>query len=179
MYNCTTCTKLSSVNINVVSCKKGAINKIIFPNLPSNTMFKHHERTLFFWLFFFATVLVLIARGCLSYESTGNNPEGATASSCLQELCTHLSVRFEEQSVRLHKIETALLRTVSILTSVDGPEFSAASFALKSDPLINSFLNAADDQPSRSTVLRLQPLSDWSKFNMQGKRNKLLLLITL
>lgn len=122
------------------------------------------DRTLVLRLFFFSAALVLTTS--LSHVSA--------ASCCSQELCNHLSERLEDQSVRLHSIEAALLRTVSILASVNDPQFSAASLALKSDPLINSILITGDDHHTESTFLRSQPRLNWPMLNVQGKK----LLIT-
>lgn len=108
-------------------------------------------------------LVVLAAVGCLSHESSKKNQDGTTASVCPQEMCVFLFDRLEEQSVRLHNIETVLLRTVSILASVTDQEYSSAIASLKSDPLINSLLAPGDLDPVESFVLHSKPRSDYEE----------------
>jgi hypothetical protein len=106
-------------------------------------------------IFSLVAVLLFAATGCLSQKPTAKD------SHCSQEMCVFLFDRLEEQSIRLHNIEDALMRTVSILASVKDQEFSAASAAaLKSDPLLN-YLFAADAYgPVESTLLRSNQMTN-------------------
>jgi hypothetical protein len=97
-------------------------------------------------------VLLFAASGCLSQDPTTKDSERDSCGS--QKMCVFLFDRLEEQSIRLHNIEDALMRTISILTSVKDQEFSAASAALKSDPLLNSLLISDAHDPDESIVKR-------------------------
>ena len=80
---------------------------------------------------------IVFTTECFNFVFSSNVPESQT-SCCSQELCVFLFDRLEEQSLRLHNIEDAFLRTLSILSSYK--EFVTAIATLKSDPLINSLL---------------------------------------
>jgi hypothetical protein len=105
-------------------------------------------------IFSLVAVLLFAATGCLSQKPTAKD------SHCSQEMCVFLFDRLEEQSIRLHNIEDALMRTVSILASVKDQEFSAASAALKSDPLLNSLFTADAYGPVESTLLRSDQMTN-------------------
>ena len=83
-------------------------------------------------------------------------------------MCVFLFDRLEEQSIRLHNIEDALMRTVSILVSVKDQEFSAASAALKSDPLLNSLLTADAYDSVESILLRSDQVSNSLESPIKG-----------
>jgi hypothetical protein len=85
-------------------------------------------------------------------------------------MCVFLFDRLEEQSIRLHNLEDALMRTMSILTSVKDQEFSTASAALKSDPLLNSLLTAdAYDPVEPNILLRSDQMSNSLGSPVNGK----------
>jgi hypothetical protein len=110
--------------------------------------------------FIFTATVILAAVGCVAYESSSEEPANGS-SLCSQQMCVFLFDRLEEQSIRLHNIEDALMRTVSILASVKDQEFSAASAAaLKSDPLLNSLFAADAYGPVESTLLRSNQMTN-------------------
>ena len=117
--------------------------------------------------FIFAATVVLAAVGCAALESPSKEPENGS-SLCSQQMCVFLFDRLEEQSIRLHNIEDALMRTVSILASVKDQEFSAASAALKSDPLLNSLLAADAYDPLESILLRPDHISNTLESPIKG-----------
>ncbi len=102
--------------------------------------------------------LVFTANECFPTDEHVPTVQQISASKCSQEMCVFLFDRLEEQSVRLHNIEDALLRTFSILAS--HKEFSSASAALRSDSLINSLLIPGDYDPEESIVMRMQQMPD-------------------
>ncbi len=105
-------------------------------------------------IFPLVAVLLFAANGCLSQKPTAKD------SLCSKEMCVFLFDRLEEQSIRLHNIEDALMRTVSILASVKDQEFSTASAALKSDPLLNSLFTADAYGPVESNLLRSNQMTN-------------------
>lgn len=91
---------------------------------------------------FILFIVTLVIKISSSHEPISKDLEDAPR--CSLEMCELLFDRLEEQSVRLHNVEETLFRTVSILASVNHSESPLAMSALKSDPLINSFLIAGD-----------------------------------
>jgi hypothetical protein len=117
--------------------------------------------------FIFTATVILAAVGCVAYESSSEEPVNGS-SLCSQQMCVFLFDRLEEQSIRLHNIEDALMRTVSILVSVKDQEFSAASAALKSDPLLNSLLTADAYDPVASILLRSDQITNSLESPIRG-----------
>jgi hypothetical protein len=117
--------------------------------------------------FIFIATVILAAVGCVAYESSSEEPANGS-SLCSQQMCVFLFDRLEEQSIRLHNIEDALMRTVSILVSVKDQEFSAASAALKSDPLLNSLLTADAYDPVASILLRSDQITNSLESPIRG-----------
>ncbi|XP_046442290.1 uncharacterized protein LOC124192838 [Daphnia pulex] len=117
-------------------------------------------------IFPLVAVLLFAANGCLSQKPTAKD------SLCSKEMCVFLFGRLEEQSIRLHNIEDALMRTVSILASVKDQEFSTASAALKSDPLLNSLFTADAYGPVESTLLRSDQMTNSLQSPVKIRRRK-------
>lgn len=115
----------------------------------------------------FTATIILVAAGCVALESSSEEPVNGS-SLCSQQMCVFLFDRLEEQSIRLHNIEDALMRTVSILVSVKDQEFSAASAALKSDPLLNSLLTADAYDSVESILLRSDQVSNSLESPIKG-----------
>ena len=61
------------------------------------------------------------------------------------------------------------MRTMTIFTSVKDQEFSTASAALKSDPLLNSLLTADAYDPVESILLRSDQMSNSLGSPVNGK----------
>ena len=118
-------------------------------------------------IFVVGAVLWFGATGCLSQERAIKDSERETC--CSPKMCVFLFDRLEEQSIRLHNLEDALMRTMSILTSVKDQEFSTASAALKSDPLLNSLLTADAYDPVESILLRSDQMSNSLGSPVNGK----------
>ena len=114
---------------------------------------------------FIIVAIIVFTAECFNFGSSSNVPEMQTC--CSQELCVFLFDRLEEQSLRLHNIEDALLRTLSIFTTYK--EFPTAIAALKSDTLINSLLIPGDDDPEESIVSRMQQMPDVLETPIHGK----------
>ncbi|XP_046645192.1 uncharacterized protein LOC124335776 isoform X3 [Daphnia pulicaria] len=121
--------------------------------------------------FIFTATVILAAVGCVAYESSSEEPANGS-SLCSQQMCVFLFDRLEEQSIRLHNIEDALMRTVSILASVKDQEFSAASAALKSDPLLNSLLTADAYDPVASILLRSDQITNSLESPIRGRKKR-------
>jgi hypothetical protein len=115
----------------------------------------------------FAATIILVVAGCVALESSSEEPANGS-SLCSQQMCVFLFDRLEEQSIRLHNIEDALMRTVSILVSVKDQEFSAASAALKSDPLLNTLLTADAYDTVESILLRSDQVSNSLESPIKG-----------
>ena len=125
------------------------------------------DRTRAWRRFFIVAATAVLAVGCLAFESSSEEPVNGP-SLCSQQMCVFLFDRLEEQSIRLHNIEDALMRTVSILASVKDQEFSAASAALKSDPLLNSLLTADAYGPVESILLRSDQMTNSLESPIKG-----------